>query len=73
MIFFPLFTLCSAFACALVIVLSGSPFERIEKWENRPIFKEDRRAFSYSIYDEKCRIIRGIESDGFQDEVGIHE
>jgi hypothetical protein len=36
-----LFTLCSARASALVIILSDSTYERIGKWENCPILKED--------------------------------
>jgi hypothetical protein len=42
LMFFRLFTLCSAHASALVIVLSNSPCERIGKWETCPILKEDR-------------------------------
>jgi hypothetical protein len=40
--FFRLFPLCGASVNALVIVLSDSPCEKIEKWETCPILKEDR-------------------------------
>jgi hypothetical protein len=39
--FFHLFTLCSAYVSALVIVLSDSLCERIRKWETYLILKED--------------------------------
>jgi hypothetical protein len=41
-VLFRLFPLCSAHVSALVIVLSGSPCERIGKWETCPILKENR-------------------------------
>jgi hypothetical protein len=42
MFFLCLFTLCSARAIALVIVLSESPRERIGKWETCPTFEREQ-------------------------------
>jgi hypothetical protein len=36
------FALCSARVCALVVMLSDSPCERIEKWKTCPVVKQDR-------------------------------
>jgi hypothetical protein len=62
MFFFRLFSLCSARVSALVIMLSGSPCERIEKLETRPILKENR---SLVRVEKNCHIIKCIESDSF--------
>jgi hypothetical protein len=42
LMFVRLFVLCSARVSALVIMLSGSPCERIGKWEPCPILKKVR-------------------------------
>jgi hypothetical protein len=62
MLFFRLFTFCSAHCSALVIVLSDSPCESIGKWEICPILKEDR---SLVRVGKNCHIIRCIESYSF--------
>jgi hypothetical protein len=74
-IFFRLFTLCSARVSALVIVLSDSRREKIGKWKTCPIVKKDNRwcAFSWSICDKNCHIVRCLESDFFWGYVGLHE
>jgi hypothetical protein len=50
---------------ALVIVLSDSPCDRIGKLKCWPILKDRWYAFSWSICDKNCRIIKRIESDSF--------
>jgi hypothetical protein len=70
-----LFPLFSARASALVIVLRDSSCEIIGKRETSAILKgtDCWCAFSWSICDKNCHIIRCIESDSFSGYVGIHE
>jgi hypothetical protein len=67
MFFYRLFTLCSAYVSALVIVLSDNQCERIGKWETCLILKEDKWLVCVQLEHlrQSCLIIRCIESDNF--------
>jgi hypothetical protein len=41
MLFFTVFTLCSARVSVLIIVLNDRPYEKIRNRDTRPIFRED--------------------------------
>jgi hypothetical protein len=63
----PFFKLCSARVSALLTVFGDSCVKELENWRLVQFLKRTDRwcAFSWSIYDKNCHIIRYIEGDNF--------